>query len=238
MHPLSLFLVIFLAAFTQSLTGFGSALVAMAVLPEMLGIQVAAPLVALVCGTLEVLLLARYHPALRLKAVWRLAVAAVIGIPLGILAVGWLDEKIVMRALGLVLSGYGLYGLFNFRLPELRHPAWAYLAGFLAGLLGGAYNTNGPPVILYGNCRRWQPDEFKANLQGFFILSSVLVIASHAFSHHLVSVVWRHFWITLPGVVLGVLSGISLDKRLNPTTFRRLVLALLVIMGIRLVLTR
>lgn len=234
MNPVLLILVIFLAAFTQSLTGFGSALVAMAVLPEMLGIQVAAPLVALLGGTLEVLLLARYHTALKLKAVWRLAAAAIIGIPLGILAVGRLDEKIVMRVLGLVLAGYGLYGLFDFKLPELRHPAWAYLAGFLAGLLGGAYNTNGPPVILYGNCRRWQPHEFKANLQGFFALSSALVITTHAFSHHLVPLVWRDYWIALPGLVLGVLAGINLDRYLNPLVFRKIVLILLVVMGVRM----
>ena len=41
-------LAIFLAVFTQSLAGFGSALIAMALLPGIVGIQIATPLVALV----------------------------------------------------------------------------------------------------------------------------------------------------------------------------------------------
>jgi hypothetical protein len=40
-----LILIVFFAVFTQSLTGFGSGLIAMALLPELLGIQVAALLV-------------------------------------------------------------------------------------------------------------------------------------------------------------------------------------------------
>ena len=44
--------VVFLGVFTQSLTGFGVALVAMAVLPDLIGIRVASPLVALVSLTI------------------------------------------------------------------------------------------------------------------------------------------------------------------------------------------
>ena len=45
---LALMVAIFFAIFTQSLTGFGSALISMPLLVGLLGIQIAAPLVALV----------------------------------------------------------------------------------------------------------------------------------------------------------------------------------------------
>ena len=57
-------LVVFLAVFTQSLSGFGVALVAMALLPALIGIQVATPLVALIALVLEAVLVFRYRQSI------------------------------------------------------------------------------------------------------------------------------------------------------------------------------
>ena len=51
----------FIAVFTQSLSGFGVVLVVMALLLGFLDIRVATPLIALVALTMEVMLLNRYR---------------------------------------------------------------------------------------------------------------------------------------------------------------------------------
>ena len=228
--------VIFFAGFTQSLAGFGSALISMAVLPQLLGIQTTAPMVALMAATIELVLLLHFRSALDVRAVWRLAVASIAGIPLGIYALRNFDERFILSVLGIVLMGYALYALLSPKLPELRHAAWAYGLGFLAGMLGGAYNTAGPPVIVYGDCRRWRPDEFKSNLQGFFLLNDALVILTHAASNNLTPLVWQNYLMALPVLGLGMWLGLRLDSRLNPVLFRKVVLSLLVVLGLRLVL--
>ena len=235
MQQILIIVVIFLAVFTQSLSGFGVALVAMALLPEVVSIQVATPLVALVAGTLEVILLLRYRHSLNVKAVWRIVLASILGIPLGVWALSRFDEKLVITLLGVVITGYALYGLLELKLPELNHPAWAYGLGFLAGALGGAYNTSGPPVIIYGNCRRWAPKEFKSNLQSFFLVNSLLVIAGHAWNQNFTTAVLNDYLVVLPVIGLGILAGVSLDKVINPAMFRKLVLWLLIFMGLRLI---
>ncbi|MBN1148585.1 MAG: sulfite exporter TauE/SafE family protein [Anaerolineales bacterium] len=229
-------LAIFFAVFTQSLAGFGVALVAMALLPGLVGIQVATPLVALVGLTIEFFLLIRYREALDLHAVWPVALASIFGIPLGVWALKEVDEQVFLTALGVVISGYALYALLNFKLPELRHRLWAYATGLLAGALGGAYNTSGPPVIIYGNCRRWPPAVFKSNLQGFFLVNSAFVVLGHALSHNLTPNVWRYYLWALPAIGVAILAGGSLDRFVNPVAFRKIVLWLLVAMGIRLLL--
>jgi len=228
-------LIIFLAVLTQTVTGFGSALVSMALLTQIVGIQVAAPLVALMAGTIELILLVRYRQALRLSAVWRIAVASVVGIPLGILALRQVNERVVLTLLGLVILGYAVYALTNPRLPELKQPGWAFGFGFLAGLLGGAYNVSGPPAILYGSSQRWSAAEFKSNLQGFFLLNDALVIAGHAWSSHLTPAVWENFRIAVPAIALGLVAGLVLERFINPAVFRRMVLWLLILMGARLI---
>ncbi len=230
-------LVVFFAVFTQCLTGFGSGLVSMAFLPGMLGIKTAAPLVALITGTMELILLIRFRAAFNLKAVWRLAVTTLLGLPLGVWALKGLSDKILLPVLGVVMSGYALYALLNLKLPRLEHSAWAYLTGFLSGILSGAYSVGGPPVIIYGNCRCWEPDEFKSNLQGFFLLNDSLAIIYHGIAGNLTHAVWTGYLWALPVIGIGILAGAQLDRILNPRTFRKIVLVLLVIMGIRFILS-
>jgi len=63
-------IVIFLAVFTQSLSGFGVALIAMALLPGLLSMQIATPLVALVAISIEIFLVIRYRESLHLLYVF------------------------------------------------------------------------------------------------------------------------------------------------------------------------
>ena len=229
-------LVIFFGAFTQSLTGFGIGLVTMAVLPALLGLHAATPLVALAGAVLETTMLIRYHESLQVKAIWRLLVASTLAIPFGVYFLARLNERVALFLLGLILASYAVYALIGFRLPELHHPSWAWLMGILSGMLGGAYNTSGPPVIIYGNCRRWSPQEFKSNLSGFFIVNSLIVVSTHWWSGNYTRGVMTAFWWALPALFLGFLAGQSLDRWLSPERFRKIVLVLLVGLGIRLML--
>lgn len=227
-------LAVFLGAFTQSLTGFGVALVTMALLPSLLGLKIATPLVALSGLVLESLLLFRYRKSFQVKSVWRLMLASLAAIPFGVYVLRQLDEQIALFVLGFVIAGYAIYALIGFRLPELRHPLWAWLTGLFSGMLSGAYNTGGPPAVIYGNCRRWSPQEFKSNLSGFFIMNSATVVSTHFLSGNVTGDVLGLFWWCLPAVAVGFWAGQSLDRWLNPESFRKLVLVLLVVLGIRL----
>ena len=127
------FLIVFLAIFVQTVTGFGLALVSMPLLVHVVGIHVAAPLVALVAGVAEALLLRRYRADFNPRAVARLALASLLGVPLGILLLRRVDAGVVTAVLGLLLIAYALYSLSGLTPPQLRRPAWAYGFGFLGG---------------------------------------------------------------------------------------------------------
>ena len=121
-EALPVILFVFLAVFTQSLSGFGVALVAMAFLPTVIGIQTATPLVALVMATIEIFLLIRYRQALNIGAVWRIVAASLVGIPFGLLFLSRLDEKTVMVLLGLVINGiYPGVSVLNVRVQVLKN---------------------------------------------------------------------------------------------------------------------
>ena len=229
--------VVFLAIFTQSVSGFGLSLVAMSLLVNVIGVREATPLVSLVAITAELIILIYYHHAFNLRAVARLSITAVLGIPIGLYYLGQVDEHVVTAVLGIILCTYALYALSGLKLPRLENPLWAYGLGFCSGLLGGAYNTSGPPIVIYGSCRQWPPAEFKSNLQGFFLLISTLAAIGHALNGNFTSTIWHNYLYALPGIALGILIGVRLDKRLNPQSFRQIVLVMLIVLGLRLILS-
>lgn len=235
MTILLLSLIVFLATFTQSLTGFGVSLVGIPLLAALFGLQAAVPLMALIALTLEGILLLIYRDALNIQAVKRLTLASLVGIPIGVWVLGNVNEVIVLTALGVIITGYAIYALFTPRLPELHHPGWEIGLGFFSGILGGAYNTGGPPVIVYGTFRRWEPDEFKGNLQGFFVVTSAIVVITHLIAQNMTPATWQHFAMTLPTLALGTTAGLTAGRFIAPERFRKLVLALLVVIGLTLI---
>ena len=228
--------IAFLAALTQGLSGFGVALVSMALLPVMIGIKQATPLVALIAVVVDIAVLVRYRESLDVHAIWRVILASLIGTPVGILFLSAVDERVSLIVLGVVLAGYGLYALLGFRLPDLDHPFWAYGSGFLGGLLGGAYNTSGPPVIVYADCQSWPRGVFKSNLNSYFLISSAAVLVGHWVKGNFTPSVMHSFWWSLPFIGLGLLTGFQLDRWLKPATFRKIVLLMLIGMGVRMML--
>lgn len=228
--------VLFLAAFTQSLTGFGLALVSMPLLSIAVGLKQATPLVAVISVMVEVVLLWRYRHALDVRPVARLILASMLGVPLGVLFLRQVPERWALGGLGVVLSGYGLYSLLGWRLPRLEGRFWPWGMGLLAGALGGAYNTSGPPVIVYGHARRWAPVRFKANLQAFFLVNSGMVFLSHWWAGTIRPATWRWALLSVPAMGVGIWLGGRLDRLLSPERFRQLVLVVLVVLGVRMML--
>ncbi len=232
MPTLALVIAVFVAALLQSLSGFGFALIVMPLATLVLGVQTAAPLVALAGLTLYTINLVRYRQAINPGELLRLCAASVVGIPVGIWLLYSVDEVIVMRILGLILVAYAAYAFLQPRTPRSLSQRWGYPAGFLAGCLGAAYNTPGPPVVMYGSGRQWPKDQFRAVLQALFFVNATLVVASHAIAQRLTIDVLTLYLYALPALTLGIVLGARVDQRMNPETFRLLLSVMILIMGL------
>jgi uncharacterized membrane protein YfcA len=229
--------IITLACFVQAVAGFGLPMIATPVLVALFGIRATVPLMAIIILELQLLMIVRYHMALDIRTIWRISAAAVVGIPVGVLFLSRIPDRITVTILGLVLIIYVLYSSFRFPVPALNNPNWAFFFGFLSGMGGGAYNMAAPPMIIYGDTQRWNPKLFKGNLQGCFLIITVVAILTHAISGNVTGDVWQKSLIAIPFVLLGSIAGFSLDRFINPAFFRKIVLGLLFILGINLALT-
>lgn len=235
MPGLLISIIVLAAAFAQSLTGFGFALITMPLVTVVLGVRTAAPVVALAALTVYTVNLVRYRRAINVREVLRLGVASAAGIPVGIWVLANADEHVVMRILGVVLVAYAVYSLLQPTVRRKLSRGWVYPAGFLAGCFGGAYNTPGPPVIVYGSMRQWPRDEFRAVLQALFFLNGVLVVSSHALAQHLSKQVLEYYLCALPALVLGIVGGSVVDRGIDSGRFRRIVMVMILVLGLALV---
>lgn len=225
--------VLFLATFIRSALGFGEALVAVPLLALVLPVQVAAPLAVLVSITVALVIVIQDWRNVHIRSAGWLVVSTLFGIPLGLLMLKTVPESVVKSILGAFIIVFALYSLAG-RKPELHGDRLAPLFGFIAGILGGAYGMNGPPLVVYGVLRRWQPVQFRATLQGYFLVASIVGMAGYAVTGLWTGTVSRYFLLSLPLALFAIFLGHVIHRRLSSARFLICVNLGLIVIGVLL----
>ncbi|MDJ0661784.1 MAG: sulfite exporter TauE/SafE family protein [Crocosphaera sp.] len=229
-------LIILLGVFIQSLSGFGLGLVAMPLLTSVIDVRVASPLMNLIALLTLLIISVYYRKKLEIKAIFGLVIASSFAIPFGVYFLKNIDPTISSTVLGMVVLGYGIYSLLGFPLPLIHSSKWGYGFAFCSGLLSGAYNTGGPPIVIYGSCCRWTPEQFRSNLNFFFFCNVIIVLVNHLLQGNITPEVLQLFMISLPMILIGLILGFFLSKNVNLLLFRKLVLILLSLAGLQLLI--
>jgi uncharacterized protein len=229
-------LIAFAACFTQTLSGFGSALVAMPILIPLLGSAQALPLMVLIAGLLQLVLLAKHHRNMSFRSIWPIMLTSTLAVYPGMVLTDLAPKFCVLGILGLLVLFYAIYSLSSPTLPRLRGQIWGVPVGLLSGILGGAYATNGPPLIVYGACKRWEPQEFKANLQALFLVNNLVIMLCCLFKGSVNLTTIKYFLAALPGIATGIILALLLDNKIGKNLFRKLVLWMLIGMGSLLII--
>jgi hypothetical protein len=225
-------LALFLSAFIRQVGGFGHALIAMPLVTFVAGIRIATPLVALAGVVIGLAATLGSWRHIERSALRRLLAAALLGIPCGVLLFGWIPEEWVKRGLGCVLIGFSCYSLLMPPLPASRADWATWLFGFISGLLTGAYNTGGPPVVIYGTLRRWSPVSFRATLQPYFLVTSIFATAGHILAGLWTSEALWLFVCSLPALLFGLFLGERVTLSISKVLFNRIVYGLLIATGL------
>ena len=224
-------LVIFLATLIRSTFGFGEALVSVPLLALLISVKIAAPLAVLVSVTVALVIVAQDWRQVQVQTAGWLIVSTVFGIPLGLFLLKDLADSVVKAILATVILATSIYSLRREAPYELKHDRFAWLFGFVAGLLGGAYGMNGPPLVIYGALRGWSPTHFRATLQGYFLFASALVLLGYWSLGLWTPAVNRYYLYSLPGVLAAVLLGREANRRLQGQRFYRYLFGGLTVIG-------
>jgi uncharacterized protein len=231
---LHLVLVVLVATLVRSSFGFGEALVAVPLLALRIPVQVAAPVAVLVSITVAAIAIAQDWRDVHVASAGWLVAATLAGIPLGLWLLTASDERVVKAVLAAVIIAFAVYSLMNHARVHLRSDkvSWLLGCGFVAGVLGGAYGMNGPPLAVYGSLRGWSAERFRATLQAYFLPASVIGMAGYWAAGLWGPTVTRYYVLSLPPTLLGTWLGRIVNRRLRGRDFLRVVHAGLLAIGV------
>lgn len=227
--------IMFLYTFVGICAGFGGALTTMPLITLLLPLKMAAPM-SVIVGTATAL----YATWLSRKETdWKSAIVLILfsfaGIPVGLYALAFLPDSMMKIGLGAFLILYSFYSLFIPRLPVYDKPWSAMPMGVIAGALGSAFSTNGPPVVIYGMLRNLGPAAFRGTLNAFFTANNVAIIGGLATSGILTISTIKLVLFCIPTMILGSLVGQYVHKRISVNVFRIMVFLLLIGSGAMLI---
>lgn len=139
--------------------------------------------------------------------------------------------------LGIPVVGLCIIQLIGWRpqiTPQWRRP-FEWVAGALAGTLGGLAGTWGPPTVLYLLALN-TPREKQMSVQGvIFGLGSMMLLVGHLQSGILNAQTWKFSAILVVPALLGMWLGFRLGDRFDQERFRRVTLWVLMIAGVNLI---
>ncbi|MDA1017061.1 MAG: sulfite exporter TauE/SafE family protein [Planctomycetota bacterium] len=223
--------VIFAAYLSRTTLGFADGLIAMPLLAVLMPLTVAVPLVALIGTLAACVLLLVERTKLQLRAAVGLIAAGLVGTPIGVWFLDGVDARVVKSVLGMMVVTFSAWCLWKPEAFSLKTNRMSPAFGFMAGVLGGAYNCPGPPLVVFGTLRQWAPDEFRPTLQGYFLVGGTAACLLHLAKGNMSHDVMILFAINVPIMAGAIVTGRWIVRRIDRDRFVRYVQFTLLLIG-------
>lgn len=203
-------LIVFLGALTQSLIGFGLAVVASPLLYIVNPQLVPAPVIAM-GFSIALLTLVRERGHLEFNGLQYALIGRVPGGFIGASLLLFAPQPILGLSIAAIVTVAVILSLYKFSLPVNKKTLFG--AGVVSGIFGNIAAIGGPPmaILLAGK----DASQFRAALSAFFIFSSMIALCILAVTGLLEI---KHLWLSLmllPSVILGYLVAGKVVGRID-----------------------
>jgi len=230
------FAVLVLAYAVYVLFGFGSGLIAVALMasfmPQISDVVVMLLLLGL---PIEIAIVARSWHLVNWRSVAVLCVGVVCGVPIGTRILRYGEPTVVLTFLGCFLVVAGLGFLFIKAKSGFRWPAWSGPpVGLVAGVLAGLFGTGGPPLIFYYRLAGVEKAVFRGSLMGIFLVTALVRFPDYAVEGLITTPRLLGALALAPAAGLGAFIGNKVHFELSEERFKQIVSVGLCAIGILL----
>ena len=237
-ESLLMMLTVLSAGFIQSTTGFGFAIVCMAVLPVFLpypSAQLISVFMSLSCNLLMVL-------RKRKHIVWSQLplpmIFGAIGTVSGLLVIKNSAPEIYRRLLGVFLCLLAVWFIFFNHKVRIRGTARnGALIGAVSGICGGVFSINGPPMVIYYLSVFRDMEQYRATIQTYFLAMNTVNIGCRLLFDLVPQGSFGALALALPMVLLGNTLGVKLSDRIDPNKLRTGIYIFLALSGLYTAIT-
>ena len=217
---------VFLAAYLQSLTGFGLAIITAPLLMFFYDAKTVVALVLLLAGTGNFIQCAAYFR----QADFKLVAFLYLGVLLGEGPGFYIYDTVSSRTLKLIVDVTIIVSMALVQLlqKEFRErPRNAVITGFFAGIAAITTGMGGPPLMIYLANTKMDLNTLRASCFLFFFISTVTSLAVESIGGYPLSSSIPDFLWLLPGMILGLVVGNLTYAYIPKRRIRQLILALL-----------
>ncbi len=229
--------IVFAAASLQGFAGFGFSLLFMGC-SSLITSTTHASIVGSLLGLMNAsIVLWNVRRSIDLGKIRAFFVGGAFGLPLGVWGLASLESRWLALGLGIVLVLFCSYSLIN--PPKSRKPwptFWGYPMGVSSGILGGALNTAGPPLVIYSYYQPWDKDSIKASLLTFFVVMSLYKVLLLFATRLMTQQILFEAAAALPVQLLGATAGIRMSHRCSKEQIRRIAFLILIGLGVLLLI--
>ena len=224
--------VLMLAGFTIGAIGFGFGLTTSPALLLILDPQTVVIVINAVAILAFGLVLVETRDEVRYRELMPLAVAAVIGAPIGVFALNSLDPSLLRIAIGILVLALTALVIFK---SEWRVP-YPKITGPILGLVSSAMTTGvsvgGPILVLFFIGVGMKRQQVRASMAFFFTIMYVAAAIGYATQGLFTAERLILILASIPGVAIGLWLANKLTGRMNETIFRRAVVAVIVVSSV------
>ncbi|GII23927.1 sulfite exporter TauE/SafE family protein [Planosporangium mesophilum] len=216
------FAILLVAAFAQAVSGFGFSLVAVPLLALVSGPRAAVVGSSMVAVLLTSVTALHDRGFVRWRTVARVLVAAVVGMPLGLLALTALPARVLTVGIALVVLVFTLMTWRGFRVPG--GVATTAVVGLVCGALTTSIGVNGPPLVAAFQAMEFPPRPFRATLAAVFAGCGTIGVLGFAVTGHVNRSVGTVALVGVPAVLAGWYLGNKIFALVSVARFRLIVL--------------
>jgi uncharacterized membrane protein YfcA len=229
----------FAAAFVTGLAGFAFGMVAASIWLFALPPVEATTLIVAYALLVQGYATWRLRDAIDYKRLLPFVLGSALGIPVGVLVLELARPAYIRAAVGVLLIAFSLYNLTRPKFPVTKRLGRAGDGGVgvLNGVLGSSTGLGGILPVIWTTLRGWTRDEQRGVHQPTAFATFVMSLAALGGAGLVSSTTTRLFLVGLPALVFGTLLGWALYGKLDESTFRKIVLVLLLISGLAIVVT-
>jgi hypothetical protein len=214
----------------QSVTGFGFALLVVPVLTVVAGPKTAVAVMTSVGVPMTIANAWRWRRDLDVRSAAIVTLAALVGMPFGVLLLTRADERTLTVVVGLVVLAFTVALWRGLTLPQGR--TTELTAGAVSGALATSVGTNGPPLVIAFQAVGMAPEPFRATLAAAFAVQGSIALATFWAAGLIDAEVGRAWLVGIPAAIVGALAGDRVFARLDRGRFRASVLAMLAASGV------
>jgi uncharacterized membrane protein YfcA len=230
-------LMIAFSAFVQGITSFGFSLMALPLLALVLPVSQIVPMLVLYSILLNLIMLFQLYKFIHLELIITLLLGGLLGIPFGIWLLKHLDPVILRQLAGALIVCLSTFLLSGKRVVLKRPKHFYGPIGLVAGVLQGSLSLSGPPIVLFLSNQNVDKMTFRANLTAFFTAMNLVSIPGFLWSGLLTVTVLNQALASLPLMLLGLVVGLVVAKRLQENLFKQVALALMLLSGVMALLS-